>query len=96
MRFYDFIMQKKLSMSNAQHILSFPALHFNCFVKAYFQIKRQHELPGKLILKHMLERLFELEKIAHQHQIPLGKIESGTRTQTDGNILKWQFYLMNY
>lgn len=34
--------------------------------------------------------LFELEKIAHQHQIPLGKVESGTRTQTNGNILKWQ------
>ena len=34
--------------------------------------------------------LFELEKVAKQNQIPLGEIESGTRTQTNGNILKWQ------
>ncbi|MFK8008592.1 MAG: VOC family protein [Saprospiraceae bacterium] len=34
--------------------------------------------------------LLELEKIANQNQIPLGKIENGTRTKTDGNILKWQ------
>lgn len=34
--------------------------------------------------------LFELEKIAKQNQIPLGEIESGTRIQTNGNILKWQ------
>ncbi len=34
--------------------------------------------------------LFEVEKIANENQIPLGKIESGTRTQTNGNILKWQ------
>ena len=34
--------------------------------------------------------LFELEKIANENRIPLGKIESGTRTQPNGNILKWQ------
>lgn len=34
--------------------------------------------------------LFELEKIANENQISLGKIESGTRTQLNGNILKWQ------
>ena len=34
--------------------------------------------------------LFELDKIAKQNQILLGKIQSGTRTQTNGNILKWQ------
>lgn len=34
--------------------------------------------------------LFELEKIANQNQIALGKIESGTRTQPNGNVLKWQ------
>jgi len=34
--------------------------------------------------------LLELEKIANQNQIPLGKIKSGTRTQTNGNIIKWQ------
>lgn len=34
--------------------------------------------------------LFELEKIASRNQIPLGKIENGTRTQPNGNILKWQ------
>lgn len=34
--------------------------------------------------------LFNLEKIASENKIPLGKIESGTRTQPDGNILKWQ------
>ncbi len=34
--------------------------------------------------------LFELEKVANQNQISLGEIESGTRIQTNGNILKWQ------
>ena len=34
--------------------------------------------------------LFELEKTANENQISLGKIESGTRTQPNGNILKWQ------
>jgi hypothetical protein len=34
--------------------------------------------------------LFELEKIANQNQISLGEIESGTRTQPNGNILEWQ------
>lgn len=34
--------------------------------------------------------LFELEKKAIKNQIPLGRIESGTRSQTNGDILKWQ------
>ena len=34
--------------------------------------------------------LFELEKIAKENQILLGKIKSGTRTQPNGEILKWQ------
>lgn len=37
--------------------------------------------------------LFELEKIARLHDIPFGKIESGTRTQPNGNILSWQLSL---
>ena len=34
--------------------------------------------------------LIALEKIANENQISLGKIENGTRTQPNGNILKWQ------
>ena len=34
--------------------------------------------------------LFTLEKIANENQIPLGEIESGTRTQPNGDILRWQ------
>lgn len=34
--------------------------------------------------------LLGLEKIAQEHQIPIGEVRSGTRTQPNGNILKWQ------
>lgn len=34
--------------------------------------------------------LLELEKKANQHQIPIGEVRSGTRTQPNGNVLKWQ------
>lgn len=35
------------------------------------------------------EDLFSLEKIARAHQVPFGKIESGNRTQPNGNVLSW-------
>ena len=37
--------------------------------------------------------LFALEKIAQLHAIPFGKIENGSRTQPNGNVLSWQLSL---
>jgi hypothetical protein len=34
--------------------------------------------------------LLELEKVANENQIPLGKVESGSRTRANGDVLKWQ------
>ncbi|MEM6964168.1 MAG: VOC family protein [Bacteroidota bacterium] len=37
--------------------------------------------------------LVRLKKIATLHNLPFGKIESGTRTQPNGEVLRWQLSL---